>query len=669
MAELYEDLLKDSSESFEDGNYFLLTITELELGTIYPLEFRWKYKDGTLGKDWSAVYNITTPFKTAPGTPQFLSGNVVGGAGSITVEWNGKDSGGVNDLTNIDRVEVWISEPPFDSTKPVYSSKTKFKTQIPAPAGTYTVALYAVTVNGQYSSVSSAFAVNVTSPSNPVTSPETPEAPTARAGLASVIVEWSGKKTGGGDLTTTGFAGAKVYIGTSAGFTPSDNNWVHTLNFANGSNRVAIGVGSVIDKSLGTTLTYGTPYYVKIDTINANGTSNNNPVAASGVPVTVSKLPASEISTGILTAEASITAGIDGGARAVLSGGPSPFIIYGTDGATKLLEFIGGATGTLAINGGGTFTGNLSIGSGNTIFKAEPATGIWLGNATYGSAPFRVSTNGALFSSSGDIAGWQINPTFLQNTSGTFKISSTNTDPQIQVGSDTGGHIRISAGNGIGHYSSGTTLSNKFTLSPTGTSQISGWTIGADSISSPSGNVFLYSAGKVGETNLRIQAGTTGQFKVYDDGSLFATSAEITGSIKAGSNIYGSKFVTSTSDSGARIEMGNSLNDTVTKIAMYDSNGAQGGIGIVTTNQLGIWSPGDWSGASSMAFYGPSHPSNPNIIESRKQMRHDYSFAVSGAATSAQRFFRNIGMQSGDLTPGTSDPVGVKNGDIILIWE
>ena len=79
MAELYQDLLKDTSESFEDGNYFLVTILDLELGTTYPLEFRWKYKDGTFGKDWSAAYNITTPFRTSPNTPKFLSGNVVGG--------------------------------------------------------------------------------------------------------------------------------------------------------------------------------------------------------------------------------------------------------------------------------------------------------------------------------------------------------------------------------------------------------------------------------------------------------------------------------------------------------------------------------------------------------------------------------------------------------------
>ncbi len=42
MAELYQDLLKDSSESFEDGNYCLVTIVDLELGQTYPLEFKWK---------------------------------------------------------------------------------------------------------------------------------------------------------------------------------------------------------------------------------------------------------------------------------------------------------------------------------------------------------------------------------------------------------------------------------------------------------------------------------------------------------------------------------------------------------------------------------------------------------------------------------------------------
>jgi hypothetical protein len=79
-------------------------------------------------------------------------------------------------------------------------------------------------------------------------------------------------------------------------------------------------------------------------------------------------------------------------------------------------------TGTLSA-AGGTFTGALSggtisIGSGNSIFKAD-SNGIYLGNATFASAPFRVSPNGALTatnatisgnisSTAGSIGGWNI---------------------------------------------------------------------------------------------------------------------------------------------------------------------------------------------------------------------------------------------------------------------
>ena len=60
MAE-YQDLLKDTSQSYDNGDYFIVTIPGLIPGTIYPLEFRWKYKDGTFGEDWSAVKVITAP--------------------------------------------------------------------------------------------------------------------------------------------------------------------------------------------------------------------------------------------------------------------------------------------------------------------------------------------------------------------------------------------------------------------------------------------------------------------------------------------------------------------------------------------------------------------------------------------------------------------------------
>tara|TARA_S200000501_G_scaffold315072_1_gene307272 strand:+ start:306 stop:3926 length:3621 start_codon:yes stop_codon:yes gene_type:complete len=52
----------------------------------------------------------------------------------------------------------------------------------------------------------------------------------------------------------------------------------------------------------------------------------------------------------------------------------------------------------------GTFSGDLSIGSSNSIFKAT-TSGIQLGHATFGSAPFRVTAAGALTATDATITG------------------------------------------------------------------------------------------------------------------------------------------------------------------------------------------------------------------------------------------------------------------------
>jgi hypothetical protein len=457
MAEAYQDLLKDTSESKENGNYFLLTITDLIPNTTYPIEFRWTYKDKTVNDNWSAVKIITTPGESEPNTPKFEDNSVdVSQPEKIIITWDGT-SDDASALDNYDRVDVYIDGLPFDGTKAAYSFKAPGTAILPAPAGTYQIVLYAVSKTGTLSPVSSAVTKTVTAAGTSVTSPEDPDTPTIKAGLASVIVSWSGKKSGGADLTTTGFAGAKVYIGTTSTFTPSDNNWVHTLNFANGSNQVSIGVGTVINKSTGATLAYGTPYYIKLGTLNASGATTGNYVVSEPTNITVSKLPASEISTGILSADASITAGAESGARVVMSGASSPFIIYGTDGTTKLLEFIGGSTGTLSITGSGNFTGNLSIGSGNSIFKAEPSTGIWLGNSSYASAPFSVSNNGVIKAESGTVGGWTLGSTYLQGTN--LKLDKTG----ITVGATTASYFDISP-TALTHRNSNGTASGKFTL-------------------------------------------------------------------------------------------------------------------------------------------------------------------------------------------------------------
>lgn len=452
----YQDLLKDTSESKENGDYFLVTITDLNPNVTYPLQFRWTYNDKRINEVWSAVKLITTPGESEPNTPEFGSSNFDNSQPEkLIITWNGTSDDGTS-ITNYDRVDVYIDGAPFDGTKVAYSFKAPGTAIIPAPAGTYQVALYAVSKTGKLSPVSSSVTKSITGNTVAVTSPETPSAPVVKSGLASVIIEWDGKKSDGTDLTKSGFAGARVYIGTSSGFTPSSDNWVHTLNFANGSNRVSIGVGSVINKSTGETLQYGTPYFVKIDTINANGTASGTPISASGNPVTVSKLPASEISTGILTADASITAGASGGARVVMSGASSPFIIYGTDGTTKLLEFIGGSTGTLSINGGGTFTGDLSAGSGSSIFKSD-SNGIYLGNSVFASAPFSVSRNGVIKAAAGTVGGWTLGATYLQGSN--LKLDTSG----ITVGATTSSYFDISP-TGLVHRNANGTASGKFTL-------------------------------------------------------------------------------------------------------------------------------------------------------------------------------------------------------------
>jgi len=65
-----------------------------------------------------------------------------------------------------------------------------------------------------------------------------------------------------------------------------------------------------------------------------------------------------------------------------------------------------GATGTFSdtVSGATITGGTISIGSSNNIFKAD-SNGIYLGNATFASAPFRVTPGGALTATNATITG------------------------------------------------------------------------------------------------------------------------------------------------------------------------------------------------------------------------------------------------------------------------
>jgi hypothetical protein len=122
-----------------------------------------------------------------------------------------------------------------------------------------------------------------------------------------------------------------------------------------------------------------------------------------------------------------------------------------SDGKFSLTDKLTFDGTNLSINGNGTFSGDLSaaggtfsgalsggtisIGSGNNIFKAD-SNGIYLGNATFASAPFRVSMAGALTATSATITG-TINVTGgnAETTSGAQSKADSARDSAISTAS------------------------------------------------------------------------------------------------------------------------------------------------------------------------------------------------------------------------------------------
>jgi hypothetical protein len=477
MSEYLEDLLIDSSESFEDGNYFLVTITELELGTTYPLEFRWKYKDGTLGKDWSAVYNLNTPVATVPGDPQLQVSDVVGGGRLITVTWSGNDASG-NPLNNIDRVDIHISGTSFgDGTKPAGFFKESGTQTFTAEPGVYIVQLKAVTVNGETSFFSDARTVTVTDVGETIQSPTTPNGFSSKRILAGIEVTWNGTYS---DSTFTGFEAINIYAGNSASATSGTYEQVGVLTGNNVKNTIVV--------PLGTYVVYGQAVYIHAAAVNKNGTVGTiqanvtnqtlGPGKATDADindgaVVISKLAADVLTVGNLKAgdinsTSYIRAGTAGSARVEISsstvGSVLPGLTVYDSSGTQLLR--APLTGGLTINGGGTFSGNLSAAGGTFTGTLSAASG---------------SFSGTITASGGTIGGITIAAAALQNnsveSSSTFKLDSAG---KARFGAFSGNAIIINPAANIGSAylfhsaNGGSSASDKFSFLQSGGFRLGG---------------------------------------------------------------------------------------------------------------------------------------------------------------------------------------------------
>jgi len=531
MSELYQDLLKDTSESFEDGNYFLVTIVDLELGQTYPLEFQWKYKDGTVGKDWSAVYNITTPIKSNPNDPRLQSGDVVGGAGFIKVTWDGNDASG-NPLTDIDRIDVHISGTSFgDGTKPAGSFKL---------SGTQTFS--AVTAIGEV-----------------VQTPTLPSGLSVATAPFAVTVNWAGTYS---SSTFTGFKSVDIYavgsdLGSSVTSGITDTNLVGNLTVNNTPNKINISLDN-LRQALGLSTNsdvYSATIFYYFNATNRDGTKFGSPTytrinSSSVVPTKANFI---DLVSGVISIENLVAGngnfsswlrtGSAGGARIELSA-VSDFSNSGYTVQKGLTAYSSGNTeifkldldsGALTINGSGTFSGSLSAASGTFAGTLSAATG---------------SFSGTITASGGTIGGIIIAADAIQNgaTSGasTFRLDSSG---KARFGASGGNSIIIDPAIGIFQSTNGNSANGNFTLNATGSSTISGWTIGSSSISK--GTTILSSSGtngyiqigsetsffKVSSDGLQLGNETFGSapFRVAPDGTLNATGATISGTLTAGS--------------------------------------------------------------------------------------------------------------------------------------
>lgn len=503
MAELYEDLLKDSSESFEDGNYFLLTITELELVTTYPLQFRWKYKDGTSGKDWSAVYNINTPGSTVPNEPDLDAGDVIGGAGFISVTWNGNDATN-NPIQNIDRVDVHISGTSFgDGTKPAGSFKTSGTQTFSAEPGIYIVQLKAYRVDGASSFFSTARTVTVTAIEELIEAPIVPTGFSARAILGGIEITWNGTYTGG--ATWSGFQAVNIYAGTSTSATGGTYIKVGQMTANKVSNKIVIPID-------GTYVRYGFPAYIHASSVNkatppvessisanvANATPsqvvNTDLIDAviSEAKLALNAVTETKIATDAITTPKIVASAITGGKIAALaitgdkiaantidvgklvantisvgnlSAGDinaTSYIRAGSAGSARV-EIASTTVGTVlpgltVYDSGGNQMLRAPLTGGLTITGALTATSISTssGNFSVNSSGIMSATsgsfNGTITATGGSIGGIYIASASIQNDSGgsQFKIDSSG---KARFGSATGNAIVINptASNG-GYY-------------------------------------------------------------------------------------------------------------------------------------------------------------------------------------------------------------------------
>ena len=164
---------------------------------------------------------------------------------------------------------------------------------------------------------------------------------------------------------------------------------------------------------------------------------------------------------GIGTTEITSSGTVDGGDDVFTTSG----MRIGGTGYISAKNFKIASNGNASFSGS-IFGGNITIGTGNSVFKAD-LNGIYLGNGTFASAPFRVSPAGALIATNANIQGT------ITATDGLIGNWDINTNDISSIGVTGGGDGSFTT-NGIILNKDGWISAKKFFINSSGEASFAG---------------------------------------------------------------------------------------------------------------------------------------------------------------------------------------------------
>jgi hypothetical protein len=472
-----KDLRITAQPDAVDKDKFKVVATGLKIDETYVFQFQYVFEDDSLS-EWSPGYTLNTQTETVPGAPSASVPSTSVGNIPVTLS---------TFPANAKRVDIYVIGGIYGTGKVVdHFLAAGTKTISISDAGVYQVSLITVTPSGINGDPTNTFTITVTGQQQVVEAPTLPTGLTVSSAPFAVAVNWGGQYSGS---NFEGFKSIDVHVrGSDVGATStsgfSTTTQVATLTVNSTTNRQNIGLDNIRQALAlaSNELAYTTPlffYYIArnendelykvggVATYTRINSSTVNPTKANFVDLENGVISIENLVAGNGQFSSWLRTGSVGGARIELSGsddftpsGESIAVKKGitaySTGSTEIFRLDIGSSPKLTIKGDGEFTGDLSIGTGNNIFKAEPATGIWLGNSAFASAPFSVSKTGILTAQSGTIGGWAINSTQIRSN-GTNQISLNPSTPKIAI-------IQGSTLNAItGLYEGGT---EKITIDP-----------------------------------------------------------------------------------------------------------------------------------------------------------------------------------------------------------